>query len=60
PHLHHCLNYLRQIILCRPDLTLEPGKFNGDVFVGPSMGSVHVCRDWRIPYAFLAKDMQMW
>lgn len=60
PHLHHCLNYLRQIILCRPDLTLEPGKFDDDIFVGTSMGSVHVCRDWRIPYAFLAKDMQMW
>ncbi|KAJ7100377.1 hypothetical protein C8R44DRAFT_716480 [Mycena epipterygia] len=23
-HMHHCLNYIRQMILCAPNLTLEP------------------------------------
>lgn len=46
--LHHCINYLRQTILCRPSLLLEP--------VTTPMGLVSdagydaVCRDWEAVY----------
>lgn len=60
PHIHHCLSYLRQIIMCRPDLTLESGIFEKELYIGRNPGSVHVCQDWRVPYAFLEEDVQIW
>lgn len=44
-HAQHCLNYLRQTILCAADTTLEP-------FVNPGIGIgvVHQCRDWTQVY----------
>lgn len=44
PHVHHCLNYLRQTILCSADLTLEPEISPQEV--GEGLGMTHVCRDW--------------
>ncbi|KAF7856953.1 hypothetical protein EAF04_009713 [Stromatinia cepivora] len=45
-HLDHCIEYLRQAVMCHGDLTLEgpnvttyPQRVNGD-------GSEHRCRDW--------------
>lgn len=46
PHLQHCLNFLREIALCRPDLTLEAGDFTQRNFRTERMGATHVCRDW--------------
>ncbi|KJA17773.1 hypothetical protein HYPSUDRAFT_146028, partial [Hypholoma sublateritium FD-334 SS-4] len=60
PHLRHCLNYLRQLIMCRPDLTLESGYFQDNHFISTTAGSVHVCQDWRKPHDFLENDMRMW
>ncbi|KAI0311631.1 hypothetical protein OF83DRAFT_1087560 [Amylostereum chailletii] len=34
PHLHHCMNYLRQLFLCGADLTLEPIDMEGDAVIG--------------------------
>ncbi|OSX65733.1 hypothetical protein POSPLADRAFT_1038358 [Postia placenta MAD-698-R-SB12] len=45
----HCLNYLRQMVLCRGDLQLEP-------FLAPShykpidLYGTYVCRDWGAVY----------
>ncbi|KAH7907580.1 hypothetical protein BJ138DRAFT_1014251, partial [Hygrophoropsis aurantiaca] len=36
-HTHHCLNLLRQAVLCAADVTLS--GMDG-------VGVVHVCRDW--------------
>lgn len=53
-HAHHCLNFLRQAILCEADSTLEP--------VVPSLGQRSVstktprtCKDWEKVYE-LASD----
>ncbi|KIJ91876.1 hypothetical protein K443DRAFT_652758 [Laccaria amethystina LaAM-08-1] len=43
-HSAHCLNYLRQMILCSPDLTLEKGDFRVRNFVLERSGSAHTCR----------------
>ncbi|OCH88786.1 hypothetical protein OBBRIDRAFT_844333 [Obba rivulosa] len=55
PHVHHCLNYLRQTILCDANPTLEP--------VLPSAGErsvfsevPHVCKDWTETYRIAAEN----
>ena len=43
----HCVNYLRQMVLCRADLTLESARHP----VGPNTvvsDVTHVCRDWSV------------
>lgn len=43
----HCMNYLRQMVLCRADLTLESGRHP----VGPNTvvsDVTRVCRDWSV------------
>ncbi|KAJ6569446.1 hypothetical protein B0H19DRAFT_695071 [Mycena capillaripes] len=51
----YCLNYLRQMILCMPNLTLEsPDDLLDSLnFTTARHGSVHVCKDWRKVYAAL-------
>ncbi|KAF4620401.1 hypothetical protein D9613_001183 [Agrocybe pediades] len=46
-HLQHCLNFLREIALCRPDLTLERGDVFADISDSTKSGrsSTRVCRD---------------
>lgn len=40
-HSAHCINYLRQGIMCSADTTLE-----GKTEAGPGEGSEHECTDW--------------
>ena len=43
----HCMNYIRQMVLCRADLTLESGRHPR----GPNTvvsDVTHVCRDWSV------------
>lgn len=49
----HCLNYLRQMALCRSDLALEFTVGYPHVEVFPD---TYVCRDWRKVYGELAKN----
>lgn len=51
-HVQHCLNFMRQMILCNADLTLEPP----DALDACRSGYTHVCRDWRVARA-LAWDL---
>src|SRR5688572_23571064 len=44
-HLQHCMNFLRELALCRPDLTLELGDFTQRNFDIERTGAVHTCRD---------------
>ncbi|KAG9309709.1 hypothetical protein JVU11DRAFT_10385 [Chiua virens] len=48
PLVSHCLNYLRQIILCRPNLRLE-SVTNGDA--SSEKEYEVVCKDWEVVYA---------
>ncbi|TFK55502.1 hypothetical protein OE88DRAFT_1672200 [Heliocybe sulcata] len=59
-HIKHCLNYLRQNILCSPDLTLEPGDFEEKDFSVEGEGSMHVCRDWSSVYPVMDEDYYRW
>ncbi|KAK7045129.1 hypothetical protein R3P38DRAFT_3308804 [Favolaschia claudopus] len=64
-HINHCFNYLRQLLLCRADTTLEPTtvvKFP-DGRVGASAlgeGVNHVCRDWTQVRRFVEDNWKGW
>ncbi|KAK7683146.1 hypothetical protein QCA50_013819 [Cerrena zonata] len=51
-HIEHCLRYLRQILLCKADTTLEvtDGERtdeHGRILEGASgLGMIHRCKDW--------------
>ncbi|KAH8101717.1 hypothetical protein BXZ70DRAFT_999655 [Cristinia sonorae] len=59
-HATHCLNYLRQTILCSADVTLEPEVVEGSRDVGEGVGVVHVCCDWSKVYDFVEKNEAEW
>jgi len=60
-HSVHCLNYLRQTILCAADVTLEPEiPVQGTRDVGEGVGVEHVCRDWSRVYEFVERNEAEW
>lgn len=59
-HTHHCLNYLRQTILCSADVTLEPEVPEGSQDVGEGLGVTHVCRDWGKVYDYVKRNEAEW
>lgn len=50
----HCLNYLRQMILCRADLNLE--QVIGEHFHTVHFRREQTCRNWEVPYAEHARN----
>ncbi|KAF8520737.1 hypothetical protein BU17DRAFT_46394 [Hysterangium stoloniferum] len=60
PHIQKCFNFLRQMALCRPDLTLEPGDFVKRNFTVQRMGALHVCRNWEHVRSTLTNDWEAW
>ncbi|KAK7676297.1 hypothetical protein QCA50_020751 [Cerrena zonata] len=64
-HLMHCFGYLRQLVLCAADTTLEPsetvvnrhGQVRHIVF---GTGAMHQCRDWRQVWDYAAENYQTW
>ena len=49
---HHCLNVLRQAVLCNGDTTLEPSHLElhsdgKEVAAASGMDVLHVCRNWE-------------
>lgn len=59
-HWAHCLNYLRQTVLCAADLTLEPEIEEGSQNVGEGLYVTHVCRDWSKVHAFVDDNWETW
>ncbi len=53
-HIHHCINYLRQAILCEADTTMEPAalRLGGQVVTTRVQ---RMCRDWTQVYEEGAK-----
>lgn len=69
PHQHHCMNYLRQLFLCKGDTTLEPiyGSEEGDIVddsVDLSMrsgsGVKHSCGHWQRVYEAVEDNYIRW
>lgn len=59
-HSAHCLNYLRQTVMCAADLTLEPEIILGSQDVGEGLGAVHVCRDWSKVHEYTQRNWEEW
>lgn len=59
-HLQHCMNFLRELTLCRPDLTLEPGDFTKRDFAVERTGAVHTCRDADQLRSIAESDWRRW
>ena len=49
-HTRHCLNLLRQVVLCTSDTTLDPLNTPHGT---DGVGVMHVCRDWEKVYDFV-------
>ncbi|KAF2469428.1 uncharacterized protein BDR25DRAFT_157868, partial [Lindgomyces ingoldianus] len=47
-HWTHCFDYLRQVLMCSADVTLENLKTDGGAFLGAvdGWGTQHMCRDY--------------
>ncbi|KAF9000120.1 hypothetical protein BDQ17DRAFT_1327939 [Cyathus striatus] len=59
-HLRHCLDYLRQMVLCSADMTLEEGDFTEREFDSDRLGAVHVCKDWSAVYGVMEENWREW
>ncbi|KAF9001378.1 hypothetical protein BDZ89DRAFT_1121461 [Hymenopellis radicata] len=59
-HIQHCLNYLRQMSMCKPDLTLERIGWEERDFEVERAGATHVCRDWSIVCAAVEENYARW
>ncbi|KAI0722491.1 hypothetical protein C8Q76DRAFT_691264 [Earliella scabrosa] len=59
-HFAHCLNYIRQMVLCAPDLTLEPYDALERNFDVERSGATHVCEDWNQVYDEMSKNWEDW
>ena len=59
-HLHHCLDYIRQNVLCAADPTLEPDDFTQQNFTVERVGLTRVCRDWSAVNDFAVENHLDW
>ncbi|EJD00201.1 uncharacterized protein FOMMEDRAFT_92706, partial [Fomitiporia mediterranea MF3/22] len=59
-HLQHCLDFMRIMTLCRPDLTLELEDFSRRNFTSERTGAEHVCRDWTPAYNKATESYLAW
>ncbi|KAJ6484013.1 hypothetical protein C8R45DRAFT_1075312 [Mycena sanguinolenta] len=58
-HMQHCLNYIRQMILCSPDPTLEPANVLSRDFEVERVGATHICADWSAIYSAAATNWDL-
>jgi hypothetical protein len=64
-HILHCLSYLRQMVLCSADITLEPA-FSAENTDGRKTkaaygsGVTHQCKDWEQIRAFSENNYETW
>ncbi|KAF8960217.1 hypothetical protein BDZ97DRAFT_1328691 [Flammula alnicola] len=65
-HVDHCLIYLRQMVLCNVDLTLEPASHKQRTTTGKvantvtGVGVMHQCRDWSQVWDYMEKNYEEW
>ncbi|KIY03958.1 uncharacterized protein Z520_00650 [Fonsecaea multimorphosa CBS 102226] len=51
-HISHCIDLLRQALMCQPDLTVEVKDERGGV---TGFGTVHQCKDWQQLMGWMAE-----
>ncbi|VDB97463.1 unnamed protein product [Peniophora sp. CBMAI 1063] len=58
-HFAHCMNYIREMLLCNADPTLIPAKPTGTEgrYISRSIGVTHQCRDWTQLRQWVEKNM---
>ncbi|KAJ7602493.1 hypothetical protein DFH06DRAFT_359759 [Mycena polygramma] len=59
-HVSHCLNYLRQTLLCEAAHMLERGDFMHRSFDLDRIGDTLVCKDWEGAFKFFDKKYEEW
>ena len=59
-HVQHCLNYLRQTLLCEAAENVEEGDFMKRDFEQDRVGDTLICRDWEMVYNVLDSAYAEW
>ncbi|KAH7929040.1 hypothetical protein BV22DRAFT_1117083 [Leucogyrophana mollusca] len=59
-HVQHCLNYLRQTLLCDAADSLEEGDFLQRDYEQDRLGDTLVCWDWTKVYDVLGDEFAEW
>ncbi|KAJ7217068.1 hypothetical protein GGX14DRAFT_533680 [Mycena pura] len=59
-HIHHCLNYLRQTLLCEAADTLERGDFMERDYELERISDTLLCRDWDRVFEILDGKYDEW
>ena len=59
-HFEHCLQYMREVVVCNADTTLEnahPIHYEGEwVYTADVVGSTHRCKDWTMLRRYLEEN----
>ncbi|PCH37193.1 hypothetical protein WOLCODRAFT_157896 [Wolfiporia cocos MD-104 SS10] len=56
----HCMNYLRQMILCHADLRLEPVRSVTKASGNTISDLTHTCQDWTALYTAAEENHRSW
>ncbi|KAJ7792081.1 hypothetical protein B0H13DRAFT_2394080 [Mycena leptocephala] len=59
-HVNHCLNYLRQTLLCEATDTLERGDFMERDYESDRVGGTLVCKDWEKAFQSFDEKWAEW
>lgn len=59
-HVSHCLNYLRQTLLCAAEDGIEKGNFETRNYEKYKVGDTLVCEDWERVYNDLEENWKSW
>ena len=59
-HIGHCLDYMRQYILCNADAHLEPGDFTTRNHLTSRVTDTRVCQNWVAVYEWMAANEENW
>ncbi|KAJ3481077.1 hypothetical protein NLI96_g7905 [Meripilus lineatus] len=59
-HVSHCMNYVRQMVLCASNLRLEPLKESPQGLKVDGLGLKHTCRDWTRLWDLAEENYKGW
>jgi len=59
-HITHCINTLRNSILCAADITLEPGDALTRNYTESRVGGEHRCKNWKAVNEFSTATWMKW